>query len=67
MFPSLRWKSHGALYKVLGEIEAKHGFYSEARSILQRGLELDPSYAPLYHAAALHEAKIGNLDVMISF
>jgi tetratricopeptide (TPR) repeat protein len=55
--------SHGALYKVLGELEMKHGAVALARELFSRGLDEDPYYAPVYHAAALLEAKTGNLEV----
>ena len=32
---------------------------------ISSGLQNDPNYAQLYHAAALHEAKIGNIEVII--
>ena len=59
--------NHGALYKVLGELEMKHGSHSQARELFTRGLEQDPYYAPVYHAAALLEAKSGNLEVIILY
>ena len=55
--------SHGALYKVLGELEARRGRYAIARELFRAGLDKDPHYAPVYHAAALLEAKLGNLEV----
>ena len=55
--------SHGALYKVLGELEAKEGKYARARELFSVGLKKDPHCAAVYHAAALLEAKLGNLEV----
>lgn len=55
--------SHGALYKVLGEIEHREGEFLEARRWFNLGIERDPRYTPLYHEAALFEAKLGNLEV----
>lgn len=55
--------SHGALYKVLGELEAKEGRYTRARELFSLGLSKDPHCVAVYHAAALLEAKLGNLEV----
>ena len=55
--------SHGALYKVLGEMEVRQHEYANARRTFTKGLQLDSRCAPLYHAAALLEAKLGNLRV----
>jgi len=55
--------SHGALYKVLGELDARQGSVEMARAVLSKGLERDPSYAPLYHASAILESQYGNLEV----
>jgi uncharacterized protein HemY len=57
--------SHGALYKVLGELEAKEGRYAKARELFAVGLSKDPHCAAVYHAAALLEAKLGNLEVSV--
>jgi Tfp pilus assembly protein PilF len=46
-------------------MEARQGQYVKAREIFSRGLQNDPNCAPLYHAAALMEAKIGNLEVKL--
>lgn len=59
-----RFPSHGALYKVMGELEVRQSSYIEARRIFRNGISNDPNYAPLYHSAALLEAKIGNLEVI---
>ena len=59
--------SHGALYKVLGEMEVRQQKYIIARETFSRGLTLDPHCAPLYHAAALLEAILGNLGVLHIF
>ena len=56
--------SHGALYKVLGEMEVRQQRYIKAREIFSKGIRMDPHCAPLYHAAALLEAKLGNLEVV---
>ena len=58
--------SHGALYKVLGELEAKEGRFARARELFALGLSKDPHCAAVYHAAALLEAKLGNLEVIRS-
>jgi len=57
-----RFPDHGALYKVLGEQYEKAGSFLEARKVFALGLERDPHCAPVYHAAALLEARLGNLD-----
>lgn len=54
---------HGALYKVLGEIEIRQNEVGRAREVLMAGLEHDPHYAATYHTAALLEARLGNLEV----
>jgi hypothetical protein len=54
---------HGALYKVLGEIEMRQGAGPRARELFALGLKRDPYCASLYHAAALLEARLGNLEV----
>ena len=59
--------SHGALYKVLGEMELRKGRYVKAKQIFNEGIILDPYCAPLYHAAALLEAKLGNLGVKSTY
>lgn len=51
------------MYKVLGELEAKNGSYTKARELFALGLSKDPHCAPVYHAAAMLEAKFGNLKV----
>jgi hypothetical protein len=51
------------LYKVLGEIEMRQGNSARARELFALGLKRDPHCASLYHAAALLEAKLGNLEV----
>jgi tetratricopeptide (TPR) repeat protein len=61
----LRFPSHGALYKVFGELEAKEGNFIRARELFSVGLEKDPHCAAVYHAAALLEAKLGNLNVRL--
>ena len=48
---------------MLGELEAKEGKYARARELFSVGLKKDPHCAAVYHAAALLEAKLGNLEV----
>ena len=48
---------------MLGELEAKEGRYTRARELFALGLSKDPHCAAVYHAAALLEAKLGNLEV----
>ena len=59
------FQSHGALYKVLGELNVRQGLYTKARELFDVALDQDAHYAPVYHAAALLEAKLGNLEVCI--
>ena len=42
---------------------ARQNQYSKAREVFSKGLLNDYRCAPLYHAAALLEAKLGNLAV----
>jgi hypothetical protein len=48
---------------VFGELEAKEGNFNRARELFSVGLQKDPHCAAVYHAAALLEAKLGNLNV----
>ena len=48
---------------MLGELEAKEGRFARARELFALGLSKDPHCAAVYHAAALLEAKLGNLEV----
>lgn len=60
-----RFPDHGALYKVLGELHIRKGGpvgYDQARKLFAQALDQDPLYAPVYHAAAMLEAKLGNLE-----
>ena len=59
----LLFLSHGALYKVLGEMEMRQNQYVKARETFAKGLAFDSHCAPLYHSFALMEAKLGNLGV----
>ena len=52
----------GYLYKALGELEVRAGAYEKARSIFLEGMNVDAQCAGLYHAAALLEAKLCNLE-----
>jgi hypothetical protein len=49
-------------YKVLGEQLERLGDFKQARHVFAVGLTNDASCAPLYHAAALLEARLGNLE-----
>ena len=48
---------------MLGELEVKEGRFARARELFALGLSKDPHCAAVYHAAALLEAKLGNLEV----
>ena len=61
----LLMNSHGALYKALGELYVRQGSFAEARAIFRTGIDASPSFAELYHAYALFEAKLGNLEVIL--
>ena len=57
-----RFSDHGPLYKVLGEQYERLSDFNTAREVFRDGLQRDPHCAPLYHAAALLEARLGNLE-----
>ena len=58
-----RFPDHGTLYRVLGEQHERQGAFLLARDVFAKGLERDPYCAQVYHAAALLEARLGNLEV----
>ena len=60
-----KFPNHGQLYRVLGEQYERDGSFQEAREIFTKGLENDPTCATVYHAAALLEARLGNLEVRL--
>lgn len=51
---------------MLGELHIRQGEHNRARELFAQALDQDPLYAPVYHAAALLEAKLGNLDRLSS-
>jgi hypothetical protein len=52
----------GELYCALGESLVRKGKINDARGIFEKGIEVDPTYAPLYHSLAELEAQVFNLD-----
>lgn len=50
------------LYCALADIFLKKGKIVEARNLLEKGLEVDPLNAPLYHSLAELEARVFNLE-----
>jgi len=50
------------LYCALSDTYLKKGKIEEARNLLEKGLEVDPLNAPLYHALAELEARVFNLE-----
>ncbi|KAG7354848.1 type IV pilus biogenesis/stability protein PilW [Nitzschia inconspicua] len=50
------------LYRELGEYLVGQGKINDAREVFEKGMEVNPMYAPLYHSMAELEARICNLD-----
>jgi tetratricopeptide (TPR) repeat protein len=50
------------LYCALGDLMIRRGKINDARQVFEKGLEVDPMHAPLYHSLAELEAKVFNLD-----
>jgi tetratricopeptide (TPR) repeat protein len=50
------------LYRELGEYLVGQGKINDAREVFEKGMEMNPMYAPLYHSMAELEARICNLD-----
>jgi tetratricopeptide (TPR) repeat protein len=50
------------LYRALGNSLVSRGKISEAREVFEKGIEVDPHHAPLYHALAELEARVFNID-----
>jgi tetratricopeptide (TPR) repeat protein len=53
--------SEASLYRELGEYLVQKGQINEAQEILEKGLEVNPLHAPLYHSLAELEARIFNV------
>jgi tetratricopeptide (TPR) repeat protein len=49
------------LYRALGEYLNGKGKINDAREVLEKGLEVNPLHAPLYHSLAELEARVFNL------
>ena len=49
--------------QALGELEVRAGTSDRAREVFTAGINADGNCAGLYHAAALLEAKLGNMQV----
>jgi tetratricopeptide (TPR) repeat protein len=54
--------SDAELYRELGEYLVSQGKIEDAREVFEKGMEVNPMYAPLYHSMAELEARICNLD-----
>jgi len=50
------------LYRSLGDALLGEGKIQEAREIYERGIEMDPQHAPLYHSLAELEAQVFNVE-----
>lgn len=50
------------LYRALGDNFVKQGKFSEAREVFEKGIEVDPLHAPLYHSLAELEARLFNIE-----
>lgn len=50
------------LYRALGDSLIGSGKIKEARQVFEKGIEIDPLHAPLYHSLAELEARVFNLD-----
>lgn len=51
-----------SLYRAYGEYLVRTGKINDARDVLEKGLEINPTYAPLYHSLAELEARVFNLE-----
>jgi tetratricopeptide (TPR) repeat protein len=55
--------NNGELYNKLGtQLIERQGKINDAREVYEKGIELNPLYAPLYHSLAELEARIGNFE-----
>jgi Tfp pilus assembly protein PilF len=52
------------LYRELGEYLVGQGKIDDAREVFEKGMEMNPMYAPLYHSMAELEARICNLEAL---
>jgi tetratricopeptide (TPR) repeat protein len=52
------------LYCELGDCLVKDRKINEARVIFEKGIEVDPHYAPLYHSLAELEARVFNVEAL---
>lgn len=55
---------NAALYKQLGDKLLGKGKIDDAREVYERGIDISPMYAPLYHSLAELEARICNLEAL---
>lgn len=51
-----------SLYRAYGEYLIRNGKISDAREVLEKGLEVNPTHALLYHSLAELEARVFNLE-----
>lgn len=54
--------AEASLYRELGEHLIQKGLINEAREVLEKGLQINPLHAPLYHSLAELEARIFNVQ-----
>lgn len=52
------------LYRKLGDYLVGKGKVEDAREVFEKGMELNPMYAPLYHSLAELEARVFNLEAL---
>ena len=50
------------LYRRLGEYLVERGRINDARQVFEKGIGINPMYAPLYHSLAELEARVCNLE-----
>jgi tetratricopeptide (TPR) repeat protein len=54
--------ANARLYRALGDSLVGQGKINEAREIFEKGMEVDPMHAPLYHSLAELEARVFNVE-----
>merc|ERR1711937_407426 len=50
------------LYRALAKHESSRGRIDSARQLLEKGIEITPLHAPLYHSLAELEARVFNIE-----
>jgi len=51
-----------SLDQAYGEYLVRSGRINDAREVLEKGLEINPTHAPLYHSLAELEARVFNVE-----